>query len=71
MLIVPPTDNRASAFYGWTEVKCMQHAHAVGLNQKAGPHGMPSRVALNKLRHEALSVEGGGQGEPGESSADD
>jgi len=31
---------RAGLFYSRAEVECVQHLHAIGLNQKAGPHGI-------------------------------
>jgi hypothetical protein len=68
---LPSTNKRASILNACGETKREQHAHAIGVDQKPSSQSVPSLLALNEFRREAVPVKGGGSGETGYASADD
>jgi len=68
---LPSTNKHASILNACGEAKREQHAHAIGVDQKPGSQSVPSLLALDEFRREAVPVKGGGSGETGDASADD
>src|ERR1700686_4188257 len=53
------------------ETEREQHTHTIGLDQEPGSQSMPTLLALDELRCEAVPMKSCGRGEAGYSSADD
>ena len=68
---MPSANNRAGILDARRETEREQHAHAIGVDQEPGSQSMPSLLALDEFRREAVPMKGCGRGETGYSSADD
>ena len=68
---LPSANNRAGILDARRKTEQEQHAHAVGVDQESGPHGMPSLLAFDEFGREALAMKGCCRGETGYTSADD
>jgi hypothetical protein len=68
---LPSTDHRASLLDARGKAKRRQHAHAVGVDQEAGPYSLPGLSPLDEFDREAALVKRRGRGQACHTSADD
>src|SRR5262249_27904092 len=66
---VPKANDLPCPLYGFTQTQSLQHPHAIGLHCNASPHSFPLGALFYQFRLETMLVQGGGQRQPGNASA--
>jgi hypothetical protein len=59
---LPPANNRACILDARRETEREQHAHSIGLDQEPGSQSMPTLLALDEFRREAVPMKSCGRG---------
>jgi hypothetical protein len=67
---LPVAQQRSGALDCHAQAEWAEYPQSVRLHRDPGSGGVPRSVAFDEFGFAALSVEGGGQSEPGNSAAD-